>query len=237
MKQAIRQRISRRTYTKEHFTQEEIQTIHGMIEKVNQQSSLTITFKEDAAGAFSSLRKSYGMFKNVRSILVMKGKKNDSDLYEKIGYYGEQLVLELTDLGYGTCWVGGTFDKEQISDIAGDEEMVCVITVGKVPDMTFKEKLIHNAISKNRKPISERLKADGNLPQWLSDGMTAVQLAPSAVNSQKPFFVYQNKQLTASVEVKYPLDLVDLGIAKKHFEIGAEHGTFAFGNGASFIQK
>lgn len=32
-------------------------------------------------------------------------------LKEKVGYYGEQLILKVTELGLGSCWVGGTFDR------------------------------------------------------------------------------------------------------------------------------
>lgn len=51
---------------------------------------------EDGSSAFRKLRKSYGLFTNVRSLILMKGKKDDKDLKKKIGYYGE-------DLGLGTC--------------------------------------------------------------------------------------------------------------------------------------
>lgn len=90
-----------------------------------------MTFLADGSQAFQKLSKSYGLFTNVRSLIVMKGKKELQDLKEKLGYYGEDLVLAITDLGLGTCWVGGTFDKDEL--MADDsEELVCVVLVGRV---------------------------------------------------------------------------------------------------------
>ena len=35
----------------------------------------------------------------------MQGKNDDPDLYEKVGFYGEELILDLVERGLGTCWV------------------------------------------------------------------------------------------------------------------------------------
>lgn len=230
MLEAIENRISRRTYEKQSLSEKEIKQVNDYLKQLNKASKLTMEFLEDGSEAFASLTKSYGLFTNVHSLIILKGNKNDINLKEKIGYYGEELVLRLTNLGLGTCWVGGTFDKEKL-EINSDEEIVCVITVGKVKEMALKEKMIKLAMSKNRKSIDERLITDTEkLPEWLSKGMEAVILAPSARNSQKVIFEYKNNKLKATVPDDYYFDLVDLGIAKKHFEIGA-NVKFEFGNG------
>lgn len=55
------------------------------------------------------------------------------------------------------------------------------------------------------------------------------------LNKQKPHFEYKNGILTATVPNDYRADLTDLGIAKLHFEIGADNGGhFAFGNGEQY---
>lgn len=51
------------------------------------------------------------MFSGVNSYFAMAGRRADLCLREKVGYWGEKLVLEATRLGLGTCWVGGTFDR------------------------------------------------------------------------------------------------------------------------------
>ncbi|WP_262498678.1 nitroreductase family protein [Segatella albensis] len=37
--------------------------------------------------------------------------KNPTDLNERAGYYGEQLVLLAQTLGLNTCWVGLSYSK------------------------------------------------------------------------------------------------------------------------------
>lgn len=233
MLEAIENRISRRSFEKESLTKQEMQQINSYIKELNELSQLTMQFLEDGSNAFSSLSKSYGMFSNVKSLILMKGYTSDNHLKEKIGYYGEDLILRLTKLGLGTCWVGGTFDANKF-DFKNNEKLICVIIVGKVKETTLKEKMIRAVISKNRKTIEQRLISDTNiLPSWLLEGMEAVRLAPSAKNSQKPIFEYKQGIVSASVPNDYEFDLVDLGIAKKHFEIAA-NGLFKFGNGETF---
>ena len=53
----------------------------------------------------------YGKFSGISNYLAMIGPKSDEHLDEKIGYYGERLVLEAQMVGLNSCWVGLTFKK------------------------------------------------------------------------------------------------------------------------------
>ncbi len=64
--------------------------------------------------------------------------------------------------------------------------------------------------------------------------MAAVKLAPSAVNRQNPTLHYRNGTITMSVDLGARFDLVDLGIAMKHFEIGVGKGKFELQNGGEW---
>ena len=232
MHSAIKNRVSRRKFEKEPITDSDKESIISLINHLNEASCLTMKFLEDGSGAFGKLSKSYGLFTNVRSLVLMKGKKEDKDLKEKIGYYGEELVLAITDLGLGTCWVGGTFDKEELV-IDSSDELVCVIVVGKVADSSLTEKMVRSAMHRKMKGMEERIVSSEPLPKWVEKGMNAVLLAPSAKNTQKAMFKYENNVLSAEIVNDYPMDMIDLGIAKKHFEIEAR-GKFEFGNGGVF---
>jgi len=232
MRSAIENRVSRRKFEKEPITGLEKENIISLINQLNEASGLTMAFMEDGSGAFGKLRKSYGLFTNVRSLILMKGKKDDKDLKEKIGYYGEDLVLALTDLGLGTCWVGGTFDKDELPVDSG-EELACVIVVGKVAAPSLTEKMVRSVTHRKIKSMEERIISDQPLSQWVQNGMKAVLLAPSAKNTQKLMFKYEKDTLSVQIVNDYSMDLIDLGIAKKHFEIGAG-GKFEFGNGGIF---
>ncbi|MFT4144152.1 MAG: nitroreductase family protein [Mobilitalea sp.] len=232
MRSAIENRISRRKFESEPITNQEKEKIISRINDLNKESGLTMAFVEDGSSAFQKLRKSYGLFVNVRSVILMKGIKGDKNLKEKIGYYGEDLVLAITDLGLGTCWVGGTFDKDELP-VDDNEELACVIVVGKVAGTSLKEKMMRSITHRKVKSLEERIVSDQPLPQWVQDGMKAVLLAPSAKNTQKAIFKYEKNLLSAQIADDYGADLIDLGIAKKHFEIEAG-GKFEFGNGSIF---
>lgn len=234
MNDAITKRISRRNFTTEKISDEIVKKIKNWIDTINEEAGLTIEFVEDGSSAFHSLKKSYGIFSNVRSLLVMKGQKNDKNLQEKVGYYGEDIVLRMTEIGLGTCFVGGTYDDSSFT-ISEHEVLVCVIVVGNI-QKSVKDTIIRTVVSsKNRKSIKDRVIADKDLPDFVVWGLEAVKLAPSALNSQKPTLYYENDVITMRVPGDYKFDLVDLGIAKRHFEIGAGKGRFQFGNGARFI--
>ncbi len=163
MRSAIENRVSRRKFEKEPITGREKENIISLINQLNKASGLTMAFVEDGSGAFGKLRKSYGLFTNVRSLILMKGRKDDIDLKEKVGYYGEDLVLAITDLGLGTCWVGGTFDKEELTIDSG-EELACVVVVGKVAAPSLTEKMVRSATHRKVKSMEERIISDHPLP-------------------------------------------------------------------------
>lgn len=234
---AIEQRKSIRSYQVDKpIEQASLIEIMDLIDECNHDFKLNITFLTDGSMAFNSLSKSYGMFKGVRSLIILKGPKNDLNLKEKLGYAGEKIVLKATTLGLGTCFVGGTYDRSnQIFNVANDEELICVITIGyPLGKKTLIEKAFNS--TKRSKNISALYQAEGTVPDWFLKGMSAVSKAPSARNSQKVSFQYNHGVVTASVPDNYQFDLVDLGIAKLHFEL-ATGGTFLLGNNATFKNK
>lgn len=233
MREAIKNRISRRTFEKVHIDIQKRTTIITWINNINKLSGLTLQYIDDGSEAFKSMKKSYGMFKNVRSVILMKGLKTDINLKEKIGYYGEELILDITDLGLGTCWVAGTFDESVFNIENEEEKLICVVPVGVIKSTTIKEKAVRSIIHRKVKGIEERVISDCDLPQWAMKGMEAVLLAPSAINTQKAKFIFKDNQMRAEIINDYKCDMIDLGIAKKHFEIEAG-GIFELGNGGQF---
>jgi len=231
---AIENRQSRRAYTKEPIAAEKILYLQKTILTINSESGLSIAWLEDGSKAFTAL-KSYGVFKNVGSVIVLKGSRTVSDLSERIGYYGELLVLEATALDLGTCWIAGTYDKNSdLFSLGIDEELVSIIAIGNVPpEQTLKEKLIYRTVRRKSLTLEEFSTSEGETPQWFSDGIKAVQKAPSAVNSQRVRFHFAKEGITASVPGTWATDPIDMGIAKLHFALAAG-GVFAFGSQGKF---
>lgn len=230
--QAIEIRKSRRSYLQAPISQEHIAILAATIKNVNSISGLNVELIEDGSGAFKGLLRNYGLFQGVRSLIVFKGNTSDISLKEKSGYYGEKIVLEATKLGLGTCWVGGTYQRgNSVFNLADQEELVCVVTIGNVGEAyTMKEKVIFGLMHRKTKSAETLYEADSKPPQWFLDGISAVQKAPTAVNSQKFRFSYISGKITAYVPDTAGFDLVDLGIGKLHFETGAGNGKFDTGN-------
>ena len=235
LQEAIDKRISRRTYLETPICHSKLETIQQAIEKYNRKGDLSIQLIENGRDTFSGFFKSYGMFKGVNTLIALKGKKADEHLKEKCGYWGEYLVLEAESLGLGSCWVGATFDKNNsLFQLADDEELVCVITIGNVDEnMTFKENTIRKIIHRKVRGLDEFYVAKEVPPHWFLNGVEAVRKAPSAVNRQKYKFAYTDGIVSAFSEDNTQFGLVDLGIAKAHFAI-ASNGKFEFGNNGVF---
>ena len=235
---AIEQRTSRRSFRNTPIAAKTLELLKEQIALANEQSGLTIQYLEDGSSAFEGV-KSYGMFHGVRSMLVLKGDRRLPALKEKVGYYGERLILIAQELGLGSCWVGGTFDRHSaVFAVAPEEEIVCVVPIGNVSALTVKEKLIRGVVHRSTKSIEEMVRADRPLTEEETAAMQLVQLAPTAKNTQKVVFSFYGETITASVPDDYPFDLVDLGICKLHFEEGMKalfpQGHFQWGNGGAF---
>lgn len=232
---AIDIRCSRRKYTNEAIPDEKLKSLQELIEEVNKEGNLHLQLVLKDGRAFQSIKKSYGLFSGVENYIGLVGKE-DKLLREKIGYFGERLVLEATSLGLGTCWVGGTFDKDACPcKLEAGEILIGVIAIGNVPkEHTFKEKVILKATHRKTKAAEEMYEAEGVVPDWFKAGMKAVQKAPSAINKQPVKFYYKNSSVTAKVSGDKDHEEIDLGIAKLHFEIGAKVGKWQWGNGGRF---
>ena len=229
LKEAMNARTSRRTYLETPIAEDKLNMLKEMIDQINEQGGLSLKLIWEEPTAFGKLRKSYGMFKGVRNYVLLIGKNNDKDAREKLGYYGEKLVLLATQLGLGSCWVGGTFDRSiGNAYIQPDEFFSGVITIGNVePDKSWKERMISKLTHRKTKAIDEMMRVVGEPPEWFLEGMRAVQKAPSAVNAQPVTFTYEQGKVSAYVAAeKYGHEKIDLGIAKLHFEIGAGGGSW-----------
>ena len=98
-------RHSVRVYKNEPLAEDACRRLEEEIAVVNQRGSLHVQLIMNEPKAFQGTLAKYGKFRNVTSYLVMAGRKAD-DLDERIGYYGEHLVLLAQTLGLNTCWVG-----------------------------------------------------------------------------------------------------------------------------------
>lgn len=223
LSEAIVSRHSVRRYKDTPLPESVLSALREKIEDINKNAGLHIQLVTDEPKAFSGIM-SYGSFSGVRNYLVMAGAKSE-ELDEKIGYYGEQLVLLAQTLGLNSCWAGLSYSKIPGTYELGEGEKIgCYIALGYGETQGKGHKI---------KKAEEVSNADGNSPEWFRRGIDAALLAPTAVNQQKFRIEYLGPRDGALPEVsaKATFSMVgyarmDLGIVKYHFEIGAGKENF-----------
>lgn len=189
----------------------------------------------------------YGTVSGARQFVVGAVAAGPFDLVN-YGYLMEHIILELTGLGLGTCWLGATFRHEDFAALIGaaaDERVPAVTPVGEPtqhrgpqdhimnwyatahvrkswPDLFF-----HGAFGRPLTPAAAGLYAEA---------LEMVRLAPSASNRQPWRVVRDDRQgnfhfylrrnpiyigLIHTAFQAHDLQQLDLGIAMCHFELTA----------------
>ena len=209
----MKQRHSVRRYT-DKVIEKDIRTeLECCIEEVNAESGLHIQVIFDEPKCFGSILTTYGMFSGVKNYIALVGKESDT-LEETIGYYGEKVVLRAQELGLNTCWVGLTYSKGKCAaKIEKGEKLICVLALGYGKTQGVPHK------GKNAEQVCNMQE---NLPEWFVAGVEAALLAPTAVNQQKFYFEYKDDEVIVQ-SGKGAYVMVDLGIAKYHFEAVSGH--------------
>lgn len=214
--EAIRTRHSVRKYNDTPIKPEHIEALKNEIQSCNAESGLHIQLILNEPKAFGSFFAHYGLLSGVTDYIALIGKDNN-ELEEKCGYYGEHLVLKAQQMGLNTCWVGGTYKKIKSAFSVNEGEKLClVIAIGYGKNQGFK---------RHSKAFEDVTDVQGEVPEWFASGVELALLAPTAINQQKFKFSLDGNKVTATAG-KGPFSLVDLGIVKYHFEIGAGKENF-----------
>lgn len=220
--EAIDARHSVRRYISRPLEREAVDCLRAKIDECNSKGNLHIQLVLNERKGFSGML-AYGSFSGVENYIVMAGRRAD-DLDERVGYYGEQIVLLAQQLGLGTCWAGLSYRKVKGAYALDSEEKVaCMISLGYPDDAGRKHKC---------KSVEDVSNAGVSTPEWFEQGVRAALKAPTAVNQQKFYIEYAGvKDGRHCVRARRLFSVVgytsmDLGIVKLHFEIGAGKDNF-----------
>ena len=130
LQEAIEARHSVRAYKELPLAEDVVKVLKEQIAILNNEGNLHIQLIQNEPKAFQGTMAKYGKFRNVTNYIVMAGKKAD-DLDERIGYYGEHLVLLAQTLGLNTCWVGLSYSKVPGTYVLDEgEKIACYIALG-----------------------------------------------------------------------------------------------------------
>ena len=225
LEEAIIARHSVRDYISRPLPEDVVMTLQNAIDECNSEGNLHFQLVVNETRAFTGLF-AYGKFSGVENYLVLAGKKA-SDLDDRVGYYGEKLVLLAQTLGLNTCWVGLSYrNVKNAYHIAEGEKLVCMISLGYGKTQ--------GPLSKSKKITAVSNIADDS-PEWFRKGVEAALLAPTAINQQKFYFELtsekrEGKAVVRAKRIFSPIGYthIDMGIAKLHFEIAAGKENFVW---------
>ena len=188
----------------------------------------------------------YGFIKGATGFLIGAIQPSDWDM-EDYGYLLERIILFATDLGLGTCWLGGSFTKSnfarKISALDG-EIVPAVASVGHIAqNPRLLDSLIRRGAASDKRLPWQRLFFDRSFDSPLSPeaaGIYAVplemvRLGPSASNKQPWRIVHSGNawhfflQRTSGYGqgrlgktwAAADMQRIDMGIAMCHFELAS----------------
>ncbi len=189
----------------------------------------------------------YGFIKNPTGYIigaVQREAKAGGKALEDFGYLMERAVLVATDLGLGTCWLGGSFTRSSFAKKLGqqaDEVLPAVISAGYSTSADGSSDMVRRRVGGDSRLPWAALFFEGRfgnpLPRDAAGDyavpLDGVRLGPSASNKQPwrivrdgdawHFYMqrtpgYRN-QLGARLLRVEDLQRVDMGIAMAHFEL------------------
>lgn len=198
----------------------------------------------------------YGFIRGAAGFIAGAIWRGPRDL-EDYGWLMERAILRATDLGLGTCWLGGSFTKSSFARKIGPAEgefMPAVAAVGYPLEEGFSRDRIRRMAQADSRLPPEALFFDATFGVPLSradagayaEPLELVRWAPSASNRQPwrivrtatgwHFYLARTKgygkgTLLFAVLRIADLQRIDIGIAMSHFELAAREA----GLGGSWV--
>lgn len=211
--EAIRYRHSVRQYIDRKLEPEHVEKLKQLIDKCNEEGNIHLQLCEDAGKTFTSLFKKSGGLATAPAVIACVGPDSDK-LEEKIGYYGQKVVLYAQTLGLNTCWVG-TFNRRKIPvKVAKGEKLVIAIAIGYG---------VNQGNPRKSKTFQQVTSGKIGKPDWFRRGVEAALLAPTALNQQKFEIKLKDDESVVFIDKGGIMSNIDLGIVRYNFEIGSQH--------------
>jgi nitroreductase len=247
----IRQRFSCRKYLEKPIAEDQRRRLADFISSAGR-GPLGTTVRFELVAATEQDRSSlkglgtYGFIRGAAGFIVGAVGHSEKNL-EDYGYVMEKIILCATDIGLGTCWLGGTFTKSGFAKkiSAADGELVPAVTsIGYVAQGGgFDGKLRQFVGADNRQPWENLFfREKFGIPLSPDEAgaysvpLEMVRIGPSASNKQPwrivkernawHFYIKRTKGYGNSFTFRLlglaDLQRVDMGIAMSHFELTAK---------------
>ena len=249
---AMKRRVSVRSYADRPVEQSVKESIRSLLEAHNQgpfgnRVRLNLIDLSDLEQAETRQLGTYGFIGGAR-LYVAGVVRYGPGAMQDFGYCLEQVIVRITHLGLGTCWLGGTFKRASFGrrlSLSDDEVILAISPIGYARDKrTVRERVLRRFVGADqRKPWASLFFEDAlnrPLPREAAGeyatALECLRLAPSASNNQ-PWRILKSKDANvfhfflkrtpgyAKFLRGVDLQLVDMGIAMSHFELAARESA------------
>lgn len=246
----IQERISHRTYTGNSLEKDLREKIMDLLENHDLKSPFT-NYAGKARFKLISVTESdpkekkkigtYGFIKGAQDFIVGAVEKSQYGL-EHYGYLMETIILFGTDIGLGTCWIGGLFNRSFFSakiSCTEDEIIPAITAIGYSTKKTIREKIIRSFAKADKRMPWDNLFFNGNLSTPITKNeigeysklLEMIHIGPSAGNKQpwriikitdKNIFHFYTINPKDGRLLQYSkFRPLDIGIAVCHFDLTA----------------
>ena len=247
----ILERTSNRTYSGQPLEKDFRKKVLNILENLDYESPFSdftrkARFELVSVPEFDPNEKkklgTYGLIKGAQDFVVGAIEKSEF-AREHYGYLMELIILAATDIGLGTCWIGGFFNRGLFSakiNRTSDEIVPAITPIGITAQRTVREKLIRSFAKANKRLPWEQLFFEGNFTNPLtkekageySKLIEMIQIGPSAGNKQpwriikkihKQIFHFYTTNPKDGRFLRYSnFRPLDIGIAVNHFDLTAK---------------
>ena len=243
VEKTIRQRKSIRSYENRPLSQADKAAIQAYMDEVCKEETpfpakMQMCLLEIKPGTNTEKLGTYGVIRGANTFIGITVENTETAM-EAVGYTFEKLVLTAAAMGLGTCWLAGTFNREQFSGAMNLRNGQLFPVVSPIGYPAKKSTLVDTLFRKGgksdqRKPWSDLFfKNDFFTPLTEASAgeyafpLEMLQLAPSAANRQPWRVVMKDDAFhfyrEANPKAKYSYDLqrLDVGIGACHFHLAA----------------
>lgn len=239
---SIRDRYSVRTYQPSGLPAQIMNQLISYANGLTNPFGVPVTFLPLDIGSVDKPQKfgTYGIIKGAKDYIGAVIPQQPLAL-EALGYEFEQLILYAASMGIGTCWLGGTFNREvfaQAMSVQKENLFPAISPVGYPAEKKrLTEALLRRGIRADQRKQWNTLFFNSKFSSPLTQAdagvyalpLEMVRLGPSASNKQPwrivktggAYHFYEEKTQGYSNNFSYDIQIIDIGIAACHFQLTA----------------
>ena len=168
----------------------------------------------------------YGVIRKAACFIPVEAEPDNASALMRAAYAAEQAVLFLTARGYGSCWLGATFNFKQLEAAQG-RKTVAAIALGKPAAREHLLSRITGKLAGSSKRLPFDVLFAVSADSDYREALELVRLAPSSLNKQPWRAVETAEGLHFFCTGTNIMNRLDMGIAFCHFLLAAPAGSWA----------